>query len=122
MEKIVKYVLEGNYVETACLICGVAKRSFYGWLKQGHEEEKGIHADFLHAIEKAAALSEAKDWNSIGSVGRSNWQARAWRLERRFMKFQGSMATADVGESLSPEDEARIAGELAALFGGPKPE
>lgn len=129
IEKIVTYVMDGNYVETACLLAGIAKKTFYNWLKMGQEETGGIHAKFLHAIEKAAAWSEARDLNAIGAAGRSNWQARAWRLERRFperygrfVKFQGAIATADVGESLSPEDEARIAGELGFIFGGPKPE
>lgn len=81
--ELVKYIRTGNYIETACAIVGVAKQSVYNWMKQGRRGESLETAEFLDAIEKALAESEARDVVLIGKAAEKNWCAAAWRLERK---------------------------------------
>lgn len=79
----------GNYIETAALLAGVSKQTFYTWVKKGHAEREagrnGKYARFLDAVEKAQAEAEALDLAIITKAAREGqWQAAAWRLERKF--------------------------------------
>jgi transposase len=122
-DEIITYIMAGNYVETACAIAGVDKKTFYTWLKLGHEQKTGAYVQFLHAVEKAAAWSEARDLQAISDAGKTNWTAKAWRMERRFperwgrrIKLEGGIGLADVTGQLSPEERDRIGKELAAVY------
>lgn len=122
-DEIITYVMAGNYVETACAIAGVDKKTFYTWLAKGHSDKSGVYVQFLHAVEKAAAWSEARDLQAISDAGKTNWTAKAWRMERRFperwgrrIKLEGGLGLADVTGQLTPEERDRIGKELAAVY------
>ena len=90
-------IRDGNYVETAAAIAGIAKNTFYDWVRQGarlaDRLDKGEKlwqkemrlVDFSYAVKKATAESEASDLAKINKAASDGaWQAAAWRLERRF--------------------------------------
>lgn len=100
----------GNYVETAAAACGLAKKTFYNWLQKGARAKGGEYHEFAAAVEKAMGEAEARDLLTIDKAAqgydvtvvketvsngvvidrevknsrRFDWQAAAWRLERKF--------------------------------------
>jgi len=117
--QIVQAIQVGNYVETAAAFAGISKSVFYKWMKQGRAAQaKGrltAHARFVDAVEKALADGEVRDLAIIAQAaqGRSaildaagnvlqpaipaQWQASAWRLERRMPDKWGRRARLDLG-------------------------
>lgn len=101
--EMVNIIRVGNYVETACAYVGLNKSTFYDWLKRGAREldrikqnpkarirkEEEIFVEFSNAIKKAEAEAEARDVLIIGKAAETQWQAAAWRLERRLPKKWG---------------------------------
>lgn len=93
-ERIVGIIRVGLTVERACAMAGIAKPSFYDWLRRGarareQPEEQRSAEDaaclaFLDAIEQAEAQAELRSVVRIGRAAESQWQADAWFLERRF--------------------------------------
>jgi hypothetical protein len=82
-DRVVAYVRAGNYVETAAAAAGVSKVSLYDWLKRGARGEAPYDA-FADAMAQAVAMAEARDVALIGKAAETQWQAAAWRLERKF--------------------------------------
>jgi len=117
-ERIIQAILQGAYIETAAALAGVNKTTFYDWLKKGARAKRGTYHDFNRAVEEALAQSEADDLAVIEKAGRGyetrrtkvvrsengtvettietatrfDWQASAWRLERRFPERWGRSA------------------------------
>lgn len=83
-ERIVHAVRAGNYMETAAAHAGVHKDTLYEWLKRGRAETQGAYRAFSDALEKALADAEMRDVATISAAGVENWQAAAWRLERKY--------------------------------------
>jgi hypothetical protein len=81
--KILMAIRAGNYVETAAAWAGINKDTFYEWLKLGAKETKGKYRTFSDAVGEALAYAEVNDLMHIGNAAKDNWQAAAWRLERR---------------------------------------
>lgn len=82
--RIVDLVRVGNFLETASEAAGVERRTVSRWLKRGAEEETGPFREFREAVEKAQAESESRDVALIAKAAKDDWQAAAWRLERKF--------------------------------------
>lgn len=102
-EDIVTVLRAGNYFETASAYAGISKSTFYNWLKRGERElqrvekdaryrvrqEEEIYVDFVCAVKEAVAEAEVRDVLTIGKASDKNWQASAWRLERRYPEKWG---------------------------------
>jgi hypothetical protein len=89
-EQIVKAIKAGNYIETAAAYAGIAKDTLYNWLKEGARSESGALREFSDAVENALAFGEMRDLQRIDQAATAGqWQAAAWRLERRFPKKWG---------------------------------
>ena len=85
VHKIVTAIRAGNYMETAATFAGIAKPTLYYWLKKGNKEKSGVYRDFLNSVNKALAEAEMRDVLNIDkAAGTGQWQASAWRLERKF--------------------------------------
>lgn len=96
--KIVTAIKQGNYIETASAYAGINKSTLYDWLKRGQREIDRVSKDgrlrvrkkeqkyveFSNLVEKALAESEMRDVLLIGKAAETQWQASAWRLERKF--------------------------------------
>jgi transposase len=115
-EKILRHLRIGAYVETAAAAAGISRDTFDNWLKRG-AEGKAPYAAFAEAVDQAVAESEARDLATILAASKTQWQAAAWRLERRFpekygrhdrTKVEGKI---DVGVS-----GAELASKLARLL------
>ena len=82
IEKIVSYVEASNYIEVACLACGISESTYYSWKEQGERNPDSVYGRFLESVKKAEANAEVEDIAYIRE-GRDNWQARAWIRERK---------------------------------------
>lgn len=82
--EISNYVRMGNYVETAAAVAGITKDTLYRWLRKGANAKSGIYKQFSDAVKRAQAEAEARDVGLIGKAAVDQWQAAAWRLERKF--------------------------------------
>ncbi|MFS8631315.1 MAG: hypothetical protein LOD92_09215, partial [Bacillales bacterium] len=74
----------GAYIETAAAYAGINKSTLYDWMRRGARAKSGKYKEFSNAIEKALAESEMRDLAVIAKASQENWQAAAWRLERKF--------------------------------------
>ena len=84
IDKICVLVRAGNYVETAAAYAGVHKETLYQWFRRGASSRRGIYRRFADAVLKATAEAELRDLQIIASAAANGqWQAAAWRLERR---------------------------------------
>lgn len=83
-QKIVDAIRMGAYIETASAYAGINKSTLYDWMKRGARAKSGKYKEFSNAIEKALAESEMRDLAVIAKASQENWQAAAWRLERKF--------------------------------------
>ena len=97
-DKIVKAIQAGNYIETAAAYAGISKNTLYEWLRRGQREKdrvaknprfkikkaEELFVKFADAVEKALAEAEMRDVVIIGKAAEEQWQAAAWRLERKF--------------------------------------
>lgn len=81
--QVVQAIAAGNYMETAAQYVGVNKVSLYAWLKRGNRQKKGPYREFLNAVKKALAQAEIRDVAIISTAAMTQWQAAAWRLERK---------------------------------------
>ncbi len=83
-QKILTALAAGNYLETAANFAGVTPQSVRGWIRRGKKEGKGWYHEFFSAVQKAIAEAELRDLETIRTASALQWQASAWRLERRF--------------------------------------
>ena len=94
---ILAYLKAGNYLETAAAAAGITKQTLHAWLRRGRAESarldnpkakanaaEALYLDFLLAAEEAMATAEAQDLAMIGAAATTQWQAAAWRLERKY--------------------------------------
>jgi len=84
--KITDAIRAGNYMETAAAYAGIHKDTLYAWLKRGARDKspKSPYRQFSDAVEKALAEAEVRDVALIAKAAEKEWQAAAWRLERKF--------------------------------------
>lgn len=97
IETLVNVLNRGSYVETAAAHCGISKTTYYSWARKGAEERRHIlsgkrprksfalYLEMLDAVEKAMADAELRDLKVISQAAleQGQWQAAAWKLERR---------------------------------------
>jgi transposase len=96
--ELVKMISAGNYIETAASFVGISQVTFRDWIRRGEREAQRLHNDpearpiisetpfkeLSEAIKQAQAESEIRDVMLIGRAASEQWQAAAWRLERRY--------------------------------------
>lgn len=125
------YVRAGSYIETAVLALGVSRPTFHNWLKLGQEVEEKVNSArklgdecdlnieetnllrFLRSMQRAMAESEIYDVTKIRVASEKNWQAAAWRLERKYPDRWGrrdmvrtELTGADGGPVVTHEQES----------------
>ena len=99
-DKIIGLIRAGNYVETASIAAGISKQTLYVWMKKGNKENSGKHKKFVDAVHKAIGESEAIDVNNIAKAAqKGQWQASAWRLERKHPQKWGRSERHEVQHS-----------------------
>jgi hypothetical protein len=97
-EDLLKMIVAGNYIETAAAYVGIAQQTLREWMRRGEREAQRLYSDpdarpiksegkyleISQAIRQAQAESEVRDVVLIGRAAQEQWQAAAWRLERRY--------------------------------------
>lgn len=85
VERIIQSLEWGNYLETAAAYAGISKETLFDWLKKGANSDSGPHKEFSDSVKKVMAVSEMRDVKNIAAAAASGqWQASAWRLERKY--------------------------------------
>lgn len=90
-DTIVTYLRCGAYIETAVEAAGIVKETYFEWLRLARTG-KEPYASFEAATRQAMAQAELTALQRIDSAGQ--WQADAWRLERRFPAHWGRVQRA----------------------------
>jgi transposase len=120
--KICSAIQAGNFIEIAAAYAGIRKATLHNWLRRGARQTQGIYHAFSEAAEKALADSEARDVALIAKAAADGqWQAAAWRLERKFPDRWGRRERHQVDANIqgtvkvTPDDAIQeLAGLLAA--------
>lgn len=98
IEQFADIMRSGVYLETAAAYLSITKETLYAWLRRGARERHRLENDenakpdpaediylrLSDAIKKAVAEAEYRDYTIIEKAAETQWQAAAWRLERRF--------------------------------------
>lgn len=94
----------GATYKIACAFAGVSEAAFYRWCQLG-EGGRSPYKEFVEAVKKTDGLA-AVGWlakiETAASEG--NWQAAAWKLERRYPEEYGRQIVEqkhEVGEGLA---------------------
>lgn len=121
-DKIIGYLRAGAYIETAAAAAGISKQTLYNWLRRAADEDEKDprFAAFAAEVEKSQALAEVRDIALIGKAAETQWQAAAWRLERKSPERWGRK---DRMEHLGPDggplkievDASALVARIAAL-------
>ena len=94
---IIESVRAGNYLEPSAFRAGVSKSVVYDWIKRGAKEKERLaknpkarlrkkeqpFVEFLDALKRAEGDAEVRDVALIANAAQTQWQAAAWRLERK---------------------------------------
>lgn len=89
-KRIVDGIRMGATYELASQYGGVAYNTFNEWMKAGEGAQSGRYRDFYEAVKKAegeAAIGWLAKIEKAASDG--EWQAAAWKLERRYPQNYG---------------------------------
>jgi molybdenum cofactor biosynthesis enzyme len=86
--ELTEAIKTGAYIETAIVAAGVAKSTFYDWLRHAEKDRqegkrKSVYIEFAKDIRKALATAELDLIKKVQLSG-MHWQRYAWMLERRF--------------------------------------
>lgn len=122
---LVDAIRKGNYIDNAAAMAGITESSYYLWIERGEADiEAGkttTYSEFSEAIKRAKAEGEQIDLDHIAdAAGKGNWQAAAWRLERRFPTKWGKQDKLQLEHSGKiGQDAAEMTdAELDALIAG----
>lgn len=94
--KIIQALECGAYLETAAAYAGIAKCTFFDWMRRGEREiqrrehgkdprsSEDVFVDFKYTINEKLASYEIDLLSTIKDAGNKDWRAPAFLLERRF--------------------------------------
>ena len=158
-EKVLQYVRSGAYIETAAAASGINKATLFRWLREGAKGKNKALSEFNAAVEKALGEAELRDLLIIGKAATGGeviadvtvtkpdgttvrdrklsvpqWQAAAWRLERKFPDRYGITRRIQaevereveallerIKEALTDVEFAKVLAAIGVREGGPGP-
>ncbi len=80
---IYRALRSGLYIETAVVMAGISRSTFYYWLKRAADDD-GIYREFSDTVAREMAYAEIQTVAIITEAAKTDWKAGAWLLERRF--------------------------------------
>lgn len=116
--KLIKLIYEliagGEFDKAVASYIGVSEVSWHNWKRRGKEVQEKLKADnsytptkreqlyldFIESLEQAYAEAEINAVNTIRKASKSNWEAAAWFLERR---YRGNWAKVAKASGTTPE-------------------
>ncbi|MGB9937068.1 MAG: hypothetical protein ACPK7O_05060 [Methanobacterium sp.] len=89
-EEIASFLKAGCFIETACVMAGINKTTYYDWMKRGEKSSRyDKYRKFYEAVTHALSWSQARDVAIISKAAEKDWRAAAWKLERRYPEKWG---------------------------------
>ena len=110
-ERVLQVLRAGGYDVTAAAAGGVGTTQFYEWLRRGdpagNDPKDAPHRAFRAQVEKARADAEVRSVALIANAAKTQWQAAAWLLERRYPDRWARPSQRDKDEGPAPAPAAR---------------
>lgn len=95
VERILEALRLGATYELACNYGGISRETFFQWLK--------THDDFPDRVKEAEGMAAVGWLDKIEKASADgNWQAAAWKLERRYPRQYGRMVHELTGKDDGP--------------------
>ncbi len=89
-EKLCEAIRLGSTYELACNFAGISYDVFNLWRNLGRDAKSGKYFEFFNIIKKAEGDATNKWLGHIEDAAQDgNWQAAAWKLERRYPDSYG---------------------------------
>jgi transposase-like protein len=113
-QRIVDAIGQGATYELAAQYGGIAQSTFYDWMNK--------HPEFSEAVKSAEGKAAIKWLALIDKAARGTedrpgqWQAAAWKLERRYPYVYGKQV-----QEITGKDGAPVSIELVEVVRPPKP-
>ena len=88
--KLTQAISVGATYEHACGFAGIWYTTMLAWMKKGETAKSGPYYEFYKAIKEAEAKAVVK-WSALidKAANDGEWQAAAWKLERRYPHIYG---------------------------------
>lgn len=103
--KIIDAISVGSTYEIAAGYAGVSYVTFNSWMQRGEAAKGGEFLEFFNAVKEAEGKAAVKWLAVIEKASVEQWQAAAWKLERRYPHQYGRQVH-EVSVSVSPEPTA----------------
>lgn len=83
MKRLEDALVAGNTYRVACIMAGIAERTFFNWMARAQNSERAIDRQFLQLVKNAEVQAIHRNVMVIQKAAAKNWTASAWWLERR---------------------------------------
>lgn len=97
-KRITDAIRVGATYELAAQFGGVAYNTFNEWMKAGADANSGRFYEFYESVKKAEGEGAIKWLAVIDKAATEQWQAAAWKLERRYPHSYGRSVTEVTGK------------------------
>lgn len=112
-KRILEALSVGTTYALACQYAGITYATFRRWMVQGEQAKSGKFRDFYDAVKEAEGRAVVGWLAKIErAANEGNWQAAAWKLERRYPEDFGRRDRISITHSV--HEEAR---RLAEQYG-----
>ncbi len=114
IERFCKALSDGASLESACTIGGFHYTSLRNWINAAEAgDEKYLH--ILDKYKKATAECEHSLIAEIRTAARTQWQAGAWILERKYPEKYGRRNVVDLNaqQTVTVDDPQKIVNSLS---------
>lgn len=117
-KRLISAISKGATYILACNYAGISYNTFLSWMRKGeqqleNEEEGNEYLKFYCEVKKAEGIAVTSWLTLIEQAAKNgNWQAAAWKLERRYPNEYGRYTPEKPDNKDQPDDstiEERIA-------------
>lgn len=111
--RFIEAILQGATYLLASNYAGVDYSNYRKWMIKGESTLSGKYRDFYDAVKKAEGEAAVKWLKVIEAASVKDWQAAAWKLERRYWKGYSRHTDAiALGEEMEDFKEQLKKGDL----------
>lgn len=86
IDRLINYIREGQWTNTACKKVGLTTKTFYQWLEDARNNKSPAHVEFLRRVNEATADCEMDVIRTIKTICTKNEYIPGliWYVERKF--------------------------------------